>query len=111
METSALTSMFPSAPPMTSEAEAVGPVLIRGPVAEALVRAIQETHPEAQVIDRGAYLRVLVPGSCRLTRAAAEAQLGGSFQLPADLEEVMPSFKGRLFMTEYEAIWRAGDQR
>jgi hypothetical protein len=103
--------MSPSTPLTTTPAEPVGPVLIRGPVAEALVRAIRTTHPEVQVIDRGAYLRVLVPGSCRLSRAAAEAELGQSFHLPADLEEVMPSFKGRLFMTEDEAIWRAGDQR
>ena len=60
------------------------------------------------VIDRGAYLRVLVPGCCRLSRSAAEAELGGRFSLPADLEEVMPSFKGRLVITEHEAIWQAG---
>ena len=109
MERSGLTSMSPSVP-ATSTDEAVGPVLIRGPVAEALVRAIRDTNADVQVIDRGAYLRVLVPGACRLSRASAEAQLGQSFNLPADLEEVMPSFKGRLSMTGDEAIWRAGDR-
>lgn len=88
--------------------EAVGPVLIRGPVAEALIQAIQATNAEVQVVDRGAYLRVLVPGCCRLSRAAAEAQLGRPFELPADLEEVMPSFKGRLVITEHEALWQSG---
>jgi toluene monooxygenase system protein D len=92
-------------------AEAVGPVLIRGPVAEALVQAIVATNADAQVIDRGAYLRVLVPRCCRLSRAAAEAQLGATFNLPADLEEVMPSFKGRLIITEQEVIWQAGGER
>jgi hypothetical protein len=101
--------MTPS-PPTAAAAESVGPVLIRGPVADALVRAIRQANRDVQVIDRGAYLRVLVPGSCRLSRADAEAQLGQSFNLPGDLEEVMPSFKGRLFLSEYEAIWRAGDQ-
>jgi hypothetical protein len=108
MERSGLTSMTPSTPLTAPPAESVGPVLIRGPVADALVRAIQQANRDVQVIDRGAYLRVLVPGCCRLARADAEAQLGQSFHLPADLEEVMPSFKGRLFLSEDEAIWRAG---
>jgi hypothetical protein len=84
----------------------VGPVLIRGPVADALVSAIRSVHPDAQIIDRDAYLRVLVPGCCRLSRSAVEARLGQSFHLPADLEEVMPSFKGRLSINEEEAIWQ-----
>jgi MmoB/DmpM family len=106
MERSGLTSM--SQP--TRAAESVGPVLIRGRTADALVLAIRATNTDVEVIDRGAYLRVLVPGSCRLSRVAVEAQLGASFRLPADLEEVMPSFKGRLAISEQEVIWYAGGE-
>ena len=92
--------------PAARPAEGVGPVLIRGPVTDAVVAAIRSVHPDAQVIDRDAYLRVLVPGRCRLSRSAVETRLGQSFHLPADLEEVMPSFKGRLFISEEEAVWQ-----
>jgi hypothetical protein len=109
MERSGLMSM--SSSPQSKPGERVGPVLIRGPVADALVLAIRALNEEVEVVDRGAYLRVLVPGHCRLSRAAAEARLGASFHLPADLEEVMPSFKGRLFINEEEAIWRAGSEQ
>ena len=58
-----------------------------------------------QVIDRGAYLRVLVKDRCRLTRAAVERHLGESFSLPGDLEEVMVSFTGTLSISPEEAFW------
>jgi toluene monooxygenase system protein D len=83
----------------------VGPVITRGPRADALVGAIRELNPAAEVIDRGAYLRVLVPGRCRLTRQAVERRLGEPFALPADLEEVMPSFVGQLRVDGEEAVW------
>jgi MmoB/DmpM family len=85
--------------------ERVGPVFSRGPVAEALVAAIRASNPDAEVIDRGAYLRVLVPGRCRLVRADVEHQLGRPFHLPGDLEEVMPSFKGALVIDDREVFW------
>lgn len=110
MATSGWTSMTPDEVAPTTSAEPVGPVLIQGPLADALVDAIRSAHPDAQVIDRDAYLRVLVPGVCRLNRAAVEARLGTSFHLPGDLEEVMPSFRGRLSISEEEAIWHAGSK-
>lgn len=85
--------------------ERVGPVFNRGPVAEVLVAVIRASNPGVEVIDRGAYLRVLVPGRCRLVRADAERLLGRPFHLPADLEEVMPSFKGALLIGEREVVW------
>jgi hypothetical protein len=88
--------------------ERVGPVFIRGPVADVLVAAIRASNPGAEVIDRGAYLRVLVPGRCRLVRADVERLLGRSFHLPADLEEVMPSFKGTLVIGDREVVWSTG---
>jgi toluene monooxygenase system ferredoxin subunit len=88
-------------------AERVGPVLQAGPEADAVVTAIRFLNIDVQVLDRGAYLRVLVPGACHVTREAIEAELHAPFRLPADLERVMPSFKGRLSMTEDEARWEA----
>jgi toluene monooxygenase system ferredoxin subunit len=89
-------------------AERVGPVLQAGPAAAAaVVAAIRYLNEDVQVLDRGAYLRVLVPGRCVLTRAAVEAELGAPFRLPADLERLMPSFKGRLSMTEDDVRWEA----
>ncbi len=57
------------------------------------------------VLDRGSYLRVLVPGRCRMTREAVERALGRPFRLPGDLERVMPSFKGRLVVGDDEVVW------
>jgi len=87
--------------------ERVGPVLQAGHAADAVVRAIQRLNLDVQVLDRGAYLRVLVPQSCLVTRAAIESELGVPFRLPTDLERLMPSFKGRLSMTDDDARWEA----
>jgi len=85
----------------------VGPVLQAGPVADAVIAAIRELNAGVEIVDRGSYLRVLCPRRCRVTRAALERHRGGPFQLPVDLELVMPSFKGRLSMSEEEACWDA----
>ena len=96
----------PDLPPDGSAAApSVGPVLARGPRSQGIVAAIYALNREVQVIDRGAYLRVLVAGPCRLTRSAVEQQLGEVFRLPADLEEVMVSYRGTLRLTQEEAIW------
>jgi hypothetical protein len=85
----------------------VGPVLQAGPVAAAIVAAIRELNAEVDVLDRGSYVRVLVPGGCRLTRARVEQHAGARFRLPQDLEQVMSSFKGRFFVSAEEARWEA----
>jgi len=85
----------------------VGPVLQAGPVAATVIAAIRELNPVVEIIDRGAYLRVMCEGRCRVTRAALERHRGGAFRLPVDLEAVMSSFKGRLSMSEEEACWDA----
>jgi hypothetical protein len=90
-----------------SNAAHVGPVLEAGAVAQALIRAIREQHPEAEVLDRGAYLRVRVPDRCAIKREAIERALGHSFKLPGDLEQVMPSFQGALFVSQDEVAWEA----
>lgn len=86
-------------------ADAVGPVLDAGEVADAVVAAIQDLNDSAIAVDEGAYLRVKVPGRCVVTRAAIERRLGRPFQLPGDLEKIMPSFKGRMRCDEREASW------
>jgi toluene monooxygenase system ferredoxin subunit len=83
----------------------VGPVLQAGPLGDAVVAAIRELNAGARVLDRGAYLRVLCPGRCVVTRAAIEAHTGSAFRLPRDLELVMSSFKGLFAVSEDEARW------
>jgi toluene monooxygenase system ferredoxin subunit len=83
----------------------VGPVLQAGPLGQAVVDAIRALNPEARVVDRGAYLRVLCHGRCVVTRAAVETLTGTAFRLPGDLELVMSSFKGRFAVSEEEASW------
>jgi MmoB/DmpM family len=85
----------------------VGPVLQTGPAARAIVAAIRELNPDVQVVDRGSYLRVLVPDRCHVTRALIERHGVAPFRLPRDLERVMSSFKGRFFVSSEEARWEA----
>lgn len=93
---------MPPAPDATDE---VGPVLQSGALAEAVVGAILAENSAAHVVDRGAYVRVLCPGRCVVTRAGIEARTGAAFRLPRDLELIMSSFKGRFRVTEEEARW------
>jgi MmoB/DmpM family protein len=90
-----------------SEHDTVGPVLIAGELATAVIAAIRECNVGVEIADRGAYLRVLVPSCCVVSRAAIERQLGADFELPGDLEQVMASFKGTLVIAETEVRWEA----
>jgi hypothetical protein len=80
-------------------------VLARSTAAEAVIEAIRDSNDAVCVVDRGAYLRVLRAESCAVTRAAIEARLGQPFELPSDLEAIMPSFRGNLRVTSAEVIW------
>jgi toluene monooxygenase system protein D len=82
-------------------------VLTPGPLADAVVAAIRALNADVTVIDRGGYLRVLVPRRCRLAAALVETPGKGAFQLPGDLEAIMPSFRGRLTLASEEAVWEA----
>jgi toluene monooxygenase system protein D len=86
-------------------ADGVGPVLVPGPLSEAVIAAIRATNPEVTVLDRGAYLRVLVPRRCRLDTALVERLTARPFQAPADLEPIMPSFRGRMRLVDAEVVW------
>jgi MmoB/DmpM family len=88
-----------------SRADWVGPVLEVGEVADAIVEAIRERNRNVVVEDRASYLRVMVPSPCILDRSAVERRIGRGFELPRDLEQVMPSFKGQLTITGDQAVW------
>ena len=84
----------------------VGPVLQATPFADAVIAAIRQDNEHVEVSDEGAYLRVLVPRICRLSRASLESLLGEEVRFPADLEVVMSSFAGHLCLTEQAATWQ-----
>lgn len=84
----------------------VGPVLTASELGRAVLAAIERLNPGIQVIDRGAYYRVLAGNRCVLTSAAVEQITGQGFQLPGDLEQVMPAFRGFLRLTEAGVEWR-----
>lgn len=83
----------------------VGPVLEASHAGRAVVSAIRSENQNVNVVDRGAYLRVLVPRRCVVSREAIERELGREFRLPSDLESLMPSFKGLLAMTGDGVEW------
>ena len=84
----------------------VGPVLQSGPVANAIIAAIKDLNHDVMLVDRGAYVRVLVPRCCVVTRSAIEEHLGRSFRFPGELETVMSAFKGSLQLNQDDAAWR-----
>lgn len=85
-----------------------GPVLLGGPVSEALVAAIRTENSGVIVEDQGGYLRVSCPGICRVSHAAVRAELGRDLELPSELEAVMPSFQGKLELSATDVVWRCG---
>jgi hypothetical protein len=84
----------------------VGPVLQSGTVTNAIIAAIKDMNQDVLVVDRGAYVRVLVPQCCVVTRSAIEKHLGRSFRFPGELETVMSAFKGALQLNQDDATWR-----
>jgi hypothetical protein len=84
----------------------VGPVLQAGTVANAIIAAIRDLNEDVMIVDRGAYVRVLVPRRCVVTRTAIERHLGRSFRFPGELETVMSAFKGLLQLNQDAATWR-----
>jgi toluene monooxygenase system protein D len=84
----------------------VGPVLQVGALSEAIIAAIRDLNNDVVVVDRGAYLRVLAPRRCIVTRAGIEKHLGRSVRFPGELETVMSAFKGAIKLTQDEAVWQ-----
>ena len=94
---------------MTSDSattvDSVGPVLRRGHAADMVIAAIRAENAGVVLLDRGAYLRVLVPHRCLVTRETIEAHLGRPFRLRSELEAIMPAFKGRFRVDDDQALW------
>jgi len=88
--------------------ESAGPVLLDDPLARAVVAALRAENPHAVVEDNGAYVRVLAPRRCVVSRAAIERAAGRPFALPGDLALVMVSFQGRFSSDDDQARWEAG---
>lgn len=84
---------------------AVGPVLRASSTTQAVVAAIKELNSGVVIMDRGSYLRVLVPDNCRLSQASVEKHLGTVFTIPGDLELILTSFKGNMVIAEGEVSW------
>ena len=84
----------------------VGPVLQAGVLTNAIVAAIRDLNSEVIVVDRGAYLRILAPRSCVVTRVSIEQHLGRPVRFPGELETVMSAFKGAIRLSENEASWK-----
>jgi toluene monooxygenase system ferredoxin subunit len=95
-----------AARPRLPQVRHVGPVLEASESGRAVLAAIRELNEQVEVVDRGAYSRVLVPGRCVVTRRAIEQALGRAFHLPTDLEALMPAFKGFLVMDDERVEWR-----
>jgi toluene monooxygenase system protein D len=90
----------------TNTYDHVGPVLQAGALSNAIVAAIRDLNSEVIVVDRGAYLRVLAPRTCTVTRMSIEKYLGRPMRFPGELETVMSAFKGAIRLTEDAAVWR-----
>lgn len=84
-----------------------GPVLLPSELGLAFLSAIRAENSDVQVEDRGAYLRVLRGGECRVSRSGVEAVLGRRVELRSDLEQCMPSFRGQLRLDGERAVWEA----
>jgi hypothetical protein len=89
----------------------VGPVLQSGTLANAIIAAIEDLNQDVVLVDRGAYVRVLVPQCCIVTRSAIEKHLGRPFRFPGDLETVMSAFKGSLQLNQDDAMWQFAQTR
>jgi toluene monooxygenase system protein D len=89
----------------------VGPVLQAGALTDAIIAAIRELNKDVVVVDRGAYLRLLVPAKCIVTRASIEKHLGRPVRFPGELETVMSAFKGSIHLTQDEATWEFKPQK
>jgi toluene monooxygenase system protein D len=92
-------------PLLLGHADEVGPVLAAGRTAEAVIAAISAENGGVSVVSRGAYVRVRVPRRCVLTRARVEEELGETFELPGDLEAIMPAFVGRITIHTGSVEW------
>lgn len=95
----------PDSPNAEDVGDGVGPVLTGHPRAQAVLEAIRRLNPSVEIHNRGSYIRVLAPRRCLVTRSAIEDILRQPFDFRAELEIMMPSFKGRMRLDDDEAVW------
>ena len=95
----------PDLPSAKEVGDGVGPVLTGHPRAQAVLEAIRRLNPSVEIHNRGSYMRVLAPRRCLVTRSAIEDILRQPFDFRAELEIMMPSFKGRMRLDDDEAVW------
>ena len=100
---------YPDLPNAEDFADHVGPVFTDHPHAQAVLEAIRRLNPSVEIHNRGSYVRVLAPRRCRVTRSAVEDILRQPFAFRAELEIMMPSFKGRMRLDDDEAVWTFED--
>ena len=99
----------PDLPNVEDVGDGVGPVLTGHPRAQAVLEAIRRLNPSIEIQNRGSYIRVLAPRRCLVTRSAIEDILRQPFDFRAELEIMMPSFKGRMRLDDDEAVWTFED--
>ena len=99
----------PDLPNVEDVGDGVGPVLTGHPRAQAVLEAIRRLNPSIEIQNRGSYIRVLAPRRCLVTRSAIEDILRQPFDFRAELEIMMPSFKGRMHLDDDEAVWTFED--
>jgi len=73
----------------------LGPVLQAGALANAIVAAIRDLNSEVNRGDRGAYLRVLAPRTCMVTRVSIEKHLGRPMRFPGEFGDSDVGLQGR----------------
>ena len=95
----------PDFPNAEDVGDGVGPVLTGHHRAQAVLEAIRRLNPSVEILNRGSYIRVLAPRRCLVTRSAVEDILRQPFDFRAELEIMMPSFKGRMRLDDDEAVW------
>ena len=95
----------PDFPNAEDVGDGVGPVLTGHHRAQAVLEAIRRLNPSVEILNRGSYIRVLAPRRCVVTRSAVEDILRQPFDFRAELEIMMPSFKGRMRLDDDEAVW------
>lgn len=99
----------PDFPNAEDVADHVGPVFTGHPHAQAVLEAIRRLNPSVEIHNRGSYIRVLAPRRCLVTRSAVEDILRQPFAFRAELEIMMPSFKGKMRLDDDEAVWTFED--
>jgi toluene monooxygenase system protein D len=84
----------------------VGPVVRNQEMADALIAAIEQDNPDAEVYveDRGGYIRIHTQKYCRVTRKSLEAALGRSCPL-SQIEPELATFAGRIRSSDDEIVW------